>query len=65
MKRHKSLFLLLSNHHHGLRIAKKLQPAKSFTDSEAKDLINEFSLFYRSQLLGHFDDEEKNNFLLY
>ncbi len=59
MKRHKALSLLSSDHHHGLRFAKKLRSANDDTDSAVKKIFNEFTTFYKSQLLNHFEEEEK------
>lgn len=54
MQRHKSLSLLSSDHHHGLRMAKLLKqaenPAGVYAEAEA---------FYNSMLSEHFEEEEK------
>lgn len=59
MKRHKALSHLSSDHHHGLRFAKKLRLAINGPDSAVKNTLREFEAFYKSMLLGHFEEEEK------
>ena len=56
MKRHESLALLSSDHHHGLNIAKMLRNLKT---DELNEAFTRFKDFFQKELAEHFSEEEE------
>jgi len=58
MKRHKSLALLSSDHHHGLNIAKMLSTREGINSIGTEDACKKLADFFNNELVNHFSEEE-------
>lgn len=58
MKRHVSLALLSSDHHHGLNIARMLSSREKINSLGVNEVYNRLADFFNSELVMHFEEEE-------
>lgn len=59
-RRHESLIPLTHDHHHALAQARRLKDvSKLETDTERRNLVNDFLNFYFGRLIRHFHEEEE------